>query len=715
MRAPYLILILCLLPLHAVGRQAQDDLADSVLNCARRAAPQHRKSVGGFEAQLYVKNLIEVKRRNFLLRFMPTSSSLRKGRNFIMETHGDLHFTAPDIYDRKIKASMGTVRRMWNADGRIEEYFQLEVYAPTLIDDKLLSPLSGNAHRYYRFSVDSIVGRVPQRYFRLCFSPRYSSYQLVKGHMWLSEQNWTVRRMAIEVSSEYFKCHVDLRMGAEGTESELLPIQGDLEGRFRFLGNRVDGKYQALFSYNKVFAADSSYITRKRGKDRYDLSSSYTLTTDTNAYQCDTATFARLRPQPLTTAEEEIYARHAATRKVVPDTTERTRRRERWTRVGTALVEPSTVNLRHFGSVRIPPLINPLMWGYSPKNGVSFSQRLRYRALFPGDRKLSITPFIGYNIKLNQFYWKVNADYEYSPEKRRGIKVEFGNGNRLYNSSMIDVLEEMPDSIYEAQQLQPRHYRDLYQKLQHRWEVVNGLSFDVNLALHRRTGRHNFLPIQDGSTGEIQWNDKYNSFAPGLRVAWTPGQYYYMAGRRKVNLHSRYPTFSVDWEYGIPDILPHSGSYQRLEFDMQHYLPVGPMCVFYYRVGTGFFSKQSDTYFVDFNNFRRSNLPIGWGDDIGGVFQLLDGHWYNTSRRYARANITLEAPFMIMPYLGAGSRFVLSERLYLGILSMPHLRPYFEVGYGMGTHIFDIGVFTSFANWKYQEAGVKFTLELFSK
>ena len=40
----------------------------------------------------------------------------------------------------------------------------------------------------------------------------------------------------------------------------------------------------------------------------------------------------------------------------------------------------------------------------------------------------------------------------------------------------------------------------------------------------------------------------YNSFAPRVRLTWTPGQYYYMTGDRKVNLHSKYPSISVDWE-----------------------------------------------------------------------------------------------------------------------------------------------------------------------
>ena len=44
------------------------------------------------------------------------------------------------------------------------------------------------------------------------------------------------------------------------------------------------------------------------------------------------------------------------------------------------------------------------------------------------------------------------------------------------------------------------------------------------------------------------------------------------------------------------------------------------------------------------------------------------------------------------------TRYVQNERIYISALSMPHLQPYLEVGYGIGTHIFDVGVFVSSDN-----------------
>lgn len=171
----------------------------------------------------------------------------------------------------------------------------------------------------------------------------------------------------------------------------------------------------------------------------------------------------------------------------------------------------------------------------------------------------------------------------------------------------------------------------------------------------------------------------------------------------------------MDWERGINGVLNSSGSYERIEVDLQHQIPLGLMRDLYWRLGWGAFTNQEELYFVDFANLRRSNLPMGWSDDIGGVFQLLDGRWYNSSRKYLRAHVTYEAPFLLLRHLMKYTQYVLNERLYLNTLVVPHLKPYVEVGYGIGTHIFDFGLFASFANWKYQEIGCKFTFELFNR
>ena len=701
--------------------------ADSIMERVRFFAPFYDGLVNDYRANLYVKGEVDIERKNFLLRFLPSMFRLRKGeRQYLIENSSDLHYCAPDLYDQKITASTGTVNKLWNADGQLPEYFQLRVYAPTLFDNKLISPLSADGPKYYRYLMDSIMGPEHDRSYRIRFMPRQRSYQLVGGYVVVSDRVWSLRQMRFTVRSEYYICHVLVEMGKVGEQDEFLPLQIHLDGQFHFFGNRINNRYLATFDYREVTPHDPGRQLTAQREDPYDLTASYTLRTDTNAFRRDTAYMTALRPVPLTPSEQAIYHRHY----LRTDTLEQLRLQQHkkrqgvsWRQVGDVLVESNTVQFSKQDQLRFSPLLNPFMLSYSASKGVSYSHKLRYQSQLPHDRYLYISPYFGYNFKQREFYWRVNGQFDYLPAKRMGIKVEVGNGNRIYSSRILDELKDMPDKNLDFGALQLRYYQDLYGKLRHTWEVVNGVTLEATLAVHRRTEdrkkRMNALQQAGIAIGTIPVEmlglmDTYNSFAPGLRVEWTPGLYYYMNGRRKVNLYSHYPTMAIEWERGLKGVVPHSGEYERIEVDVQHHVELRPLHDLYYRLGWGAFTKQQSIYFVDFSNFRRSNLPTGWNDDIGGVFQLLEGQWYNSSRQYLRANFTYEAPFLLMRRMYRFTQHVLNERLYLGLLTVPHLKPYIEVGYGIGTHIFDFGLFASFANWKYQRCGVKFTFELFN-
>ena len=711
--------------------------ADSIMDKVIFFAPFYERLIDDYKAELYIKGWVNIRKKNHLLRFIPSMFRMKKGvREYMMETYSDLHYTAPDIYDQKVKASVGTASEFWELDGRLPEYFHINVYSSTLLYDKLLSPLAANARNYYTYIVDSIMGDAHNRSFRIRFMPKSKSFQLVGGYMIVSDNVWSIREIRFSGRSEMLRFNNLVRMGEVGEPDEFLPIHYNVEATFRFLGNVVDGSYMAVLDYKSIHQKDPSVVLKRNTeKSKYDLSDSYTLRTDTNAYQRDTAYFNALRPLPLTPHEKTLYDDFFLRRDtLLYKKKKKSKSLEFWGQIGDALVSRYTVDLAQMGSVRCSPLINPLLLSYSGSNGFSYRQEFKYNRLFTRDRLLRIVPKVGYNFKRKEFYWSVNSDFDYWPRKRAALHVSIGNGNRIYSSDVLDDLKAIPDSIFDFDQIHLDYFKDLYMHIRHSWEIVNGLTLDVGLSIHRRTEveRSKFIllypntpnvksvgtsPALPGFDPAImnKFRHTYNSFAPRVRLTWTPGQYYYMNGDRKINLQSKYPTVSVDWERGISGVMNSTGKYERLEVDFQHNIPLGLMRDIYYRLGWGAFTNQKELYFVDFANLARSNLPVGWNDEIGGVFQLLDGRWYNSSRKYVRGHFTYEAPFLLLRHLKKYTQYVLNERLYLNALVVPHLNPYLEVGYGIGTHIFDFGVFTSFANWKYQEIGVKFTFELFNR
>ncbi len=724
----------------AGSRDARQALADSIMDKVIFFAPFYEHIVDDYHASLYIKGKVHVRKQNKLVRYIPSMFRLRKGvDDYIMENYSELHYTAPNIYDQKVTAGMGTSSRFWEMDGHLLEYFHINIYAATLLYDKLLSPLAANARSYYTYQVDSIGGVGHDRRFKISFTPKSKNYQLVAGYMVVSENVWSVREIRFSGHSETLRFTNLLEMGEVGTPEEFLPRLSQVEATFRFLGNVMQGTYTAMLQYGAITQKNPTEVDLRRlkartGRSRYDLSDSYTLSTDTNAFRRDTAYFNTLRPLPLTPREQHIYDDYFITADTTLAATPRRRSAVFWGQLGDALLSRYTVDLASVGSVRCSPIINPFLLSYSHNNGFSYRQEFKYNRLFTGDRLLRVVPKIGYNITRNEFYWSLNADYDYLPTKRASLHVSVGNGNRIYSTEILDELHAMPDSIFDFKNIHLDYFKDLYLQVRHSWEMVNGLTLDVGFSIHRRREAQlsDFTVITPGPSAELaagnpsegvtydtdylsRFRHTYINFAPRVRLTWTPGQYYYMNGQRKVNLYSRYPTMSVDWERGISGVFKSVGKYERVEVDVQYALALGLMRNIYFRGGWGKFTNQKELYFADFANLARSNLPVGWNDDIGGVFQLLDRRWYNSSTQYVRANLTYEAPFLLLFRLKQLTQYVLNERLYLNMLRMPRLHPYTELGYGIGTNIFDFGVFVGFANWKYSEVGVKFTFELFDK
>ena len=693
--------------------------ADSIIERVMTFAPLYETIVSDYRANLYIKGRMDIQKKNFILRYVPSMFRLQKGvREYMLETYSDLHYTAPNIYDQKVKASQGTVRGNRGLPGLLE-YFSVNIYSASLLnDERLMSPLAKNGQKFYKYRIDSVMGDPNNLDYRIRFIPKTKSDQLVGGYMIVSSNVWSVREIRFSGRSELITFTCWIKMGEVGKKDEFLPVRYDVEALFKFLGNKVDGSYTASLDYKSIELKEKK--TRKKEKKKYNLSESFSLQCDTNAYKTDASTFAILRPIPLADDEKKLYQDYQLRRDTVVSQ-KKTKSQAFWGTMGDLMLEDYKFNLSNIGSVRFSPFINPLLFSYSGSNGLSYRQDFRYNRLFRGDKLLRIVPKLGYNFTRKEFYWSLNADFEYWPQKRGFFRLNVGNGNRIYSSKVLDELKAMPDSIFNFDLIHLDYFKDLYFNFFHSVEVTNGLDISVGFSAHKRTAveRSRFVITGDYPMPPPEFMDKfkntYISFAPRIRVEWTPGLYYYMNGKRKINLRSFYPTFSVDYERGIKDVFKSTGEYERIEFDLQHQIRLGLMRNIYYRFGFGAFTNQDELYFVDFVNFSRHNLPVGWNDEIGGVFQVLDGRWYNSSRRYVRGHFTYEAPFLVLRHLMKYTRYVQNERIYVSALSMPHLQPYLEVGYGIGTHIFDLGVFVSSENWKFGGIGCKFTFELFNR
>ena len=702
---------------------------DSILQNIFEFSPFYSKIVDEYKADVYIKGRVRVHKSNKLVKYIPSMFRLEKGVNdYLVESLSEMHYTAPDIYNRKVKAMSSTFPRNRGELTDLTDFLNMNIYSSSIMTDKLLSPLDEESSKFYTYLLDSIAVDGDLRKYKITIISKFKGTQLVKGYIWVSDEVWTIREVYFEGKFDMIEFKLRNVMGEEGNE-EFLPVHLNLDINFRFMGNHLAMKAEAWVKYDMVNFYQGGERRKSQKKHSHDLTEFYELTSDSTSVITDYEKFKELRPIPLTDDEEFLYLKHRIRNGKIDWIFEEQANKPEpkkstvfWGQLGDMLISSYNVNLAGLGSVRCSPLINPVMLDYSHTHGISYRQRFKFNKLFPNDRLLRIVPQVGYNFTKKELYVKGDMEFQYWPEKRGGLEVGAGNGNRIYSSVVLDKLQSLPDSSFNFKNMELDYFKDIYLNVFHNLEPVNGLFIKAGVSMHwRHLMDKSKLMLNDfiqqaggGILSNMDIRADYNSFAPRLRIEWTPGMYYYMNGRRKMNVGSSFPTFILDYERGFKGIFNSNDEHERVEFDVQQKIKLNQIRTLSYRAGFGMFTRMDNIYFVDFVNFKRSNIPEGWNDEIGGTFQLLDRQWYNSSRQYWRGHVAYESPFILLRPFNRWLGMIQQERLYGGILFMPHLNPYVELGYGIGTHIFDAGVFVSSINGKFDTVGFKFTFELFN-
>lgn len=694
---------------------------DSIMDNIFFYAPFYRTAIQEYDSDLYVKTNIDIIRKNFGFRYLPQMFKPIKGvKKYIVESYNEIHYTAPNIYDQKIKAVTGTTPRLKGVNSSLLNYFHINIYAPSFLKDKLVSPINKKFSKYYKYTLEEVYrGANDLLEYKISFQPKNMSYQLIKGYFIVSDKVWSIREVEFSGRSEYLTAKCLIKLGEVGSNEEFLPISNDIDITMRFLWNKVQSRCETTIRYDEVILKNSVDLDVEKRidskKSKYDLTDSYAFQIpDTTKIAHSYQAFSKLRFLPLRANERELYKKFH-TRKDSLEVIETPVKRKSavfWGNVGEFFIEDYKIGFDDASTLRFSPLINPFLLSYSGRDGLSYKYKIKYNNLFKSGKTLYISPTFGYNFKHKEFYWRFNSGFTYWPRKRGGIELNVENGNRIYSSEVLDDLKGQSDTI-NFNKFNLDYYKNMHINLMHVLEVTNGLNIDAGLAVSRRKSYGASIP--DSLSLDDKLKRRYVSVAPRVRIKWTPGQYYYMNENRKINLYSKYPTLTLDWERSIKGFLGATGNHERLEMNLQHKLPLPMMRNLYYRLGGGVFSNQEQMYFVDFVYFAKNNLPEGWSDDIGGTFQLLGREWFNASQWYIRGNIVYEAPFLLLKHLKKYSRAVINERVYLNVLTMNQMKPYIEVGYGIGTHVFDFGVFGSLSNWTNTRFGCKITFELFNK
>ena len=639
-------------------------------------------SLPAVTTNVYLKHLYQTHRRNAVLWTVPSLYTIAGGkRAFVSEQYGCFTFDGHGGYDYRRQAYYTTIPGQRNTMPVLFDYITPDIYDVTIFGDHILSPFNAENRLFYRFRTaghtDSTV--------TLDFRPRFvSNTQLVKGRACVDSR--TGRVMTVSMEGEFDMIHFRARstMGSDGVKA-LMPLHSETFVEFRFFGNRVTSRFEALFDCPSTLA------------DSVDVKGDLHL-------------IDSLRPMALTDEERYVYAAssHKAKDEEHADSTQadtlaagKGSRKHNylkeiaWDLIGENLVHSIRASTTDGnGYVKLSPILNPQYVSYSGSKGFSYKLKLGARYNFNAQTWIETNPYIGYNFKLKEFYWDVPFYVYYNKRLDGHIHLSWGSDNRIGNNSVLREIREEHGDRPELADKKLDLFDDHYVRIMNSLSPTPWLTVETGLVFHRR---HALNAREMEAFGKPT---KFKSFAPSAGLKLKPWR--------------RGPLLSVDYERGLRgnDV---NMTYERWEGDLSMKMGMSHLQTLNVRLGGGLYTHRGNNYFMDYANFRDTNLPEGWDDDWVGNFQLLSSDMYNASDYYLRGNIAYETPLLFAAFTPLIGRYVERERVYLSTISLEHTRLYSELGYGFTCRYASVAFFASFLSTHYQEAGCKFTFELFRR
>ena len=689
---------------QTLSRMQGDSLMRNVINHAET----YKKALSQYETEIYIKGQSEILKQNFLMMFahhlFPVN---RKNKNLIFEMTSLSRFEAPSRYVHDIQAINGNDIPNTAKQHEVLTFLNLNVYAPTVYNEKIIMPVAKEAFRYYYFSLEETFEEEGLIIHKIRIMPRLWSQKLICGYLYVTDEDCRIDKIDLNGRSSFAEFNLEMTFNRD-SRYFILPRHADLFLRYNVLGNAIVSNYHTSYNFKSIEWIDENY--EKKPKRSLDLTGYYQISSDTIPIIRDELYWDEKRDIPLTFEDKLIYEQVPAVAGSKKDTTNK----QKYLKLTEKMV--NTINLDYKSTrMKYSGILNPFQLGYSGTNGITYRQQLRISKEFENDRLLRIKPEIGYVFKRKELFFKLEADFEYLPVRRGTISVSAGNANQSYSSKIMnDINEQLKDSIFNFKNLDLRYFKHYFVEVKNKIELFHGFEMMTSVSYHRRTPAFKSkLNAGPGVNNII--NENYHDFIPAIGISYTPRQYYWMDGKRKEYLRSNYPTITVEFAHAIPGVFNCAGNYGRVEAGIHHSFNLGLTRKFNYHVSGGLFTGKKTTYFADFTYFTKRYFPESWGgDDFGGVFHQLGNEWFNASDRYAQLHVMYESPFMIMQRIKPQlTKHILTERFYFSQLWTPVLPSFTEVGYGFGNHIFNIAGFVGFDRWKYDGFGIRFAFELF--
>ena len=488
-------------------------------------------------------------------------------------------------------------------------FFENLMHLDDLHQTPVLSPISVPGILSYKYRLVDQYEENGRKIHKIKIIPRSSSTSTLEGYIWVIDSIFLVQKIELTMEKgnlliyDYFK--IEQTFDHPGDSICILKEQNLSYGV----------KYNKEIAECKTLAKFSNYEFNTDFEKKF-FSNALAIT-DKDAYDKDTAFWGAARSVELS-AEEKEYIR-------VKDSITAWHSRKEYTDSIDAIFNEITIlkvlwfGVDHRNRVKKTQwTINSLAGTIRPLYiaGPRIAPGFYYFKKWDNEKALDIYSELSVGLLNKDLKGTTWWRYRYDPFHFGTIGFQFGHNFDLIRS--FDAITQIfnRQNFIETTSLE----------LMHSIELVNGLYLNSNLEFSERRSvdDYKFLNVFDDlyeNNDPLEF-ETYQATIATWNLSYTPAQKYMLEPKRKVILGSKFPTFYLEYEKGIPVIFGSDVNHDYLEAGIQQNFKLWTFGTSNYHIKSGKFLNTKSLKDADFRYHRRSD-PIWFSNPLYS-FQNLD-------------------------------------------------------------------------------------------
>ena len=248
------------------------------------------------------------------------------------------------------------------------------------------------------------------------------------------------------------------------------------------------------------------------------------------------------------------------------------------------------------------PLIG--QWNFVGIGGIRWTPAMMGSKRFSNYQSIKGSVVPNYGFLNDDLKGALDLEYTYSPLHNGSVSLKIG-----------DIYEPITQSVDLAGVFARSNFiRKQTAEMYHRYEWFNGFYTRLGLEYSTRSSIEGLQFAQwtndlFGTRNEPAPFESYTVAQLGIEILIRPYQRYYLKGRQKIPLSSKWPDFRLLFKQGIPGLFGSDVRFSKYEFIVDDMLRFGAFGESFYRFSSGgFLNDPSLVRFIEYKWFRGGDF-----------------------------------------------------------------------------------------------------------